>query len=113
MINLLGDEVINKIQKIILHEKYDKVTKDHDVALLKLEKSVKYSKLIRPICLPFNDKNYKPGAKCVVAGWGYDKEWRGSLPNLLHAVEVVFRCFSVINIPLSFALNSRLTCYKG
>jgi len=83
-----GDEVVVKIKKIILHEKYNKDTFDYDIALLRLEEPVTLSRLIRPICIPKNNNNYKPGAKCIVAGWGFNKERRGSLPNLLNAVEV-------------------------
>ena len=87
-VSTIGDDVVVKIKKIILHEKFNKATFDYDVALLRLEKPVTLSRLIRPTCIPKNNNNYKPGAKCIVAGWGYNKERRGSLPNLLHAVEV-------------------------
>ena len=92
-VSTLGDEVVVKIKKIILHEKYNKDTFDYDIALLRLEEPVTLSRLIRPICIPKNNNNYKPGAKCIVAGWGFNKERRGSLPNLLNAVEVCMILF--------------------
>ena len=85
---LLGDEVVVKIKEIILHEKFDKTTFDADFALLRLEKPLTFSKSVRPICLPRSSTTYRPGVKCTVAGWGFNKEIRGSLPNILHAVEV-------------------------
>jgi len=87
-INKKGDDVVVKIKEIILHEKFDKTTFDADFALLRLEKPVTINGSIRPICLPKNNNNYRPGAKCTVAGWGFNKEIRGSLPNILHAVKV-------------------------
>lgn len=41
-----------KIKKVIKHPEYNSIQKDHDIALLELEESVKFdAKLLRPACL--------------------------------------------------------------
>lgn len=38
--------------EIKVHPEYDRATEQHDIALLKLNTSTKYSDFIRPVCLP-------------------------------------------------------------
>lgn len=40
------------VSVVIRHKNFDMNSYNHDVALLKLRKSVKFSTKIRPICLP-------------------------------------------------------------
>ena len=47
--------VERKIQRKIVHPKYNFFTYEYDIALLKLEKRVDFHENIIPICLPGND----------------------------------------------------------
>ncbi|KAL7042181.1 hypothetical protein ACKWTF_001052 [Chironomus riparius] len=61
------------IDEIILHPKYDSFRQLNDIALIKLDKEVKFSEHIYPICLPTT----KPDAeRAIVTGFGRtgDKE---------------------------------------
>lgn len=40
------------VSVVIRHKNFDINSYNHDVALLKLRKSVEFSKKIRPVCLP-------------------------------------------------------------
>lgn len=42
----------------------------NDIALLKLERPLKYNKYVWPICLPGLDYALKDHAFCTVTGWG-------------------------------------------
>lgn len=62
------------VEKIIIHPRYNDKSRDkrHDIALLRLDTYVKYSKYIRPICLPIAGfgSGLITGNKLTVAGWG-------------------------------------------
>ncbi|CAM2114954.1 unnamed protein product [Caretta caretta] len=49
---------------------YNKKTKVADIALVRLEKPVKYTKFIRPISLPGAFCQFPEKTKCWVTGWG-------------------------------------------
>ncbi|KAK7571064.1 hypothetical protein V9T40_014668 [Parthenolecanium corni] len=56
------------VKTIETHESYDPSTKQNDIALVKLERSVEYNQYVRPLCLPNID--VKPNETIFVAGWG-------------------------------------------
>lgn len=59
-----------KVEKIIMHENYnDKIT-DFDIAILKLENELKFSKSIQPIALPYLNESIPDDTMCIVSGWG-------------------------------------------
>lgn len=78
------------IEKFIPHEKYNRDTKENDIALIKMTKAVTLSKWIRPACIP--DPSIpltKP--KAIAIGWGYT-ETGGSQSDVLQKVQL-----SIIN----------------
>lgn len=62
------------VEKIIVHPDYNDKSRDkmHDIALLRLNTNVTYSKYIKPICLPVAglSSGLITGNKLSVAGWG-------------------------------------------
>ncbi|XP_036122204.1 probable threonine protease PRSS50 [Molossus molossus] len=52
------------------HRLWSWVGRANDIALLQLEKGLKYSKYIWPICLPGLDYEVKDQSVCTVTGWG-------------------------------------------
>jgi hypothetical protein len=70
--NVCNDPVVQvEAAEIIVHEKYQEPNYENDIALLKLDRAVKYSDNIKPLCLPVNVplSNYT-GQTLVAAGWG-------------------------------------------
>ena len=57
-----------KIKKVIMHPKYNEISKDNDFCIIKLIKPIVYKKDVRNICLP-PSKQAPPG-RMVVSGWG-------------------------------------------
>lgn len=47
--------VIRRVRKIKIHRNYDSYTTDFDIALIEMNKPVKFSSGIRPICLVDQD----------------------------------------------------------
>ncbi|XP_017351037.1 vitamin K-dependent protein C isoform X1 [Ictalurus punctatus] len=77
-----GSEVTLPVVKIVPHPKYNSLTVNNDIALLRLESPVAFSTYIVPACLPSRDLAERVlhlnGTMTVVTGWGKDKE--GTVP---------------------------------
>lgn len=56
------------VDEIIIHPNYVSTSKYNDLALLRLDKTVKFNDHIRPACLYNNDKIY--ARKVTATGWG-------------------------------------------
>ncbi len=67
------NEQIRKVKKIHRHPRFDPTTYDSDVALLELDSPVLITDYVIPICLPYDDSDFKllkTGVDVVVSGWG-------------------------------------------
>ncbi|MBN3306372.1 KLKB1 protein, partial [Amia calva] len=77
-----------RVDKIIQHPGYDEDTFKNDIALLKLNKPIKYSDIQQPICLPDVQQVEMFWEKtCWITGWGYLTSV-GRLPNTLQQAAV-------------------------
>ncbi|KAF5892451.1 serine protease 27-like, partial [Clarias magur] len=63
-------QVTRRVEKVILHPKYNSTTKDNDIALLRLHASVTFSKYITPVCLAGLDSVLPENTISWVTGWG-------------------------------------------
>jgi hypothetical protein len=59
-----------KIKRFIRHENYNRTSKENDIALIELEKSVTFTEDIRPACLQQNTGNIK---KVIAVSWCVEK----------------------------------------
>ncbi|XP_074661291.1 chymotrypsinogen A-like [Tubulanus polymorphus] len=57
------------IEELHLHAHFDTSTKSKDIALIKLDRPVKFTKHVQRICLPDKSQQFE-GQICTVAGWG-------------------------------------------
>ncbi|XP_066509082.1 vitamin K-dependent protein C-like [Hoplias malabaricus] len=73
-----GSEVTIPVSKIIPHPKYNPLTVDNDIALLRLATPVKFNQYILPACLPSRSLAERVlhlnGTQTVVTGWGKQNE---------------------------------------
>lgn len=58
------------VSAIIRHRNFDSNTYNHDIALLKLRKTVEFTKNIRPVCLPTIDSDFAGELK-LISLWIY------------------------------------------
>ncbi|XP_048517101.1 uncharacterized protein LOC109533176 [Dendroctonus ponderosae] len=65
---------VSRINKIIIHENYDRHSKGHhnDIALIHLNKAIKLSNFVQPICL-LSEENPET-KKYFLSGWGKTEE---------------------------------------
>ncbi|XP_052047347.1 mast cell protease 4-like [Apodemus sylvaticus] len=59
-----------KVEKQIIHPKYNASSKLHDIMLLKLEEQAELTPAVDVIPLPGSSDFIKPGTMCWAAGWG-------------------------------------------
>ena len=69
------------VEKITLHESYDNVNVDNDVAILKLKTPLTFNNNVQRACLP--EASYVPTGKAVASGWGLVSQYPNKFPNNL------------------------------
>jgi len=80
---------IRKAAKIIIHERFNSILYEQDIALIKLRKPMHFSSLLLPVCLP--RKMDYTDAVVTLSGWG--RKWaKGPLAEQL--MEVHFNVIS-------------------
>lgn len=72
--NSFGTGSNHPVEKFIIHENYNEITFENDIALLKIEKPIAFSKEVQPICLPEKDYGTNGDYECEVSGFGLIKE---------------------------------------
>uniref|UniRef100_A0A8C8SH91 Peptidase S1 domain-containing protein n=1 Tax=Pelusios castaneus TaxID=367368 RepID=A0A8C8SH91_9SAUR len=84
-----SDAVIVPVEQIISNPRYRGKVSSGDIALVRLEKSVTFTKRLAPICLPDAKVRFLPGTKCWVTGWGDVKDGADiKFPDILQKLEV-------------------------
>ena len=66
-------EQIRNIIRVVRHRNYNAETYDSDIALLELDSPVIINDYVIPICLPYDDSDFrllKTGVKVMISGWG-------------------------------------------
>lgn len=63
-----SQEVDIPIEQFISHERYNKDSRENDVAVIKMKNSAIFSKNIRPACLQSRENLAKQ--KAIATGWG-------------------------------------------
>ncbi|XP_076997287.1 prostasin [Tamandua tetradactyla] len=62
---------VRTLAQVITHHSYHQEGSQGDIALLRLNKPVNFSRHIRPICLPAANASFPNGLQCTVTGWGH------------------------------------------
>ena len=78
-----GHEQVFNISAIIIHHRYNSVTYDNDVALVRLGRAANLSEFVNTLCFPSIVP--RPGMRCLIAGWGATMEHGQASNNLLKA----------------------------
>ncbi|XP_036412650.1 vitamin K-dependent protein C-like isoform X2 [Colossoma macropomum] len=85
-------EVTIPVSKIVSHPKYNPVTVDNDIALLRLATRVKFTNYILPACLPSRSLAERVlhlnGTQTVVTGWGKQNETASHYSSALGFIHI-------------------------
>ncbi|XP_053304618.1 acrosin-like [Spea bombifrons] len=79
---------IRTIKQKIQHENYDPKKERNDIALLKLNKQIKYNDYIQPACLPAKEAILSKMDDCFIAGWGVLKHGSSKSSDVLQEAPV-------------------------
>ncbi|XP_036379703.1 enteropeptidase [Megalops cyprinoides] len=99
-----------QVDRIIFNKRYNKRTKDSDIAMMHLETQVNFTDYVQPICLPDSDQQFEPGRVCFIAGWGKEAE-QGSVADVLQeaALPLVNQNLCQRQLP-EYNITSRMVC---
>nr|XP_019941102.1 PREDICTED: transmembrane protease serine 2 [Paralichthys olivaceus]XP_019941103.1 PREDICTED: transmembrane protease serine 2 [Paralichthys olivaceus]XP_019941104.1 PREDICTED: transmembrane protease serine 2 [Paralichthys olivaceus] len=99
-----GDVSLRKMRfgetvvKIINHENYNAETNDNDIALLKLDTPLTFTRTVKPVCLPNFGVNASPGSQAWITGWGALRS-SGSSPDNLNQAQITIYSRETCNSP--------------
>ncbi|XP_037687358.1 transmembrane protease serine 11D-like [Choloepus didactylus] len=90
-----------RVRRIVIHENYDTTTRENDIALMQLDRTVTFTRNIHTVCLPVATQNIQPGSTAYVTGWG-SQEYGGNTVTDLEQVQVEIISNNVCNAPTSY-----------
>ena len=87
--NLLDSEDSTQthvIADLILHEEFNRVTLQNDIAILRTKRIIEFNAFVIPVCLPKEESNIhlNSDVDAFVSGWGLKKNDSSSSSNSLH-----------------------------
>ncbi|XP_059206892.1 enteropeptidase [Centropristis striata] len=81
------DVQTRRVDRIVINRKYNRQTKQADIAMMHLQEPISFTQWVQPLCLPAEGHDITTGTKCFIAGWGREAE-EGSLPDVLQEAQV-------------------------
>lgn len=61
---------VRRAKHIVMHEDFDSLSYDSDIALIQLSSALEFNSVVRPVCLPHSLEPLFSSEICVVTGWG-------------------------------------------
>ncbi|XP_067122790.1 chymotrypsinogen B-like [Centruroides vittatus] len=83
-----GTEQDVKVDEYFIHEEFDPVIVDKDIALLKLEHNVVITDYVKPVCLPKSDDMLHSRNRGTILGWGKRRDNSEYGADILRQAEV-------------------------
>uniref|UniRef100_A0A0D9QYU8 Transmembrane protease serine n=1 Tax=Chlorocebus sabaeus TaxID=60711 RepID=A0A0D9QYU8_CHLSB len=90
-----------RVRSILIHNNYISATHENDIALVRLENSVTFTRDIHSVCLPAATQNIPLGSTAYVTGWGA-QEYAGPTVSELRQAQVRIISNDVCNAPYSY-----------
>lgn len=106
------------VRKIVLHPSFIRRSGANNLALLFLEKPIKASRHIRPICLPARNQNFDR-SRCIVSGWGKASMEENTFTNIMKKVDLPVVSFQTCQTQFrrhygqNFQLHNSMMCAGG
>jgi transmembrane serine protease 3 len=81
-----ADEQAVEASRYVLHPDYDGETMVNDIAIIKLDKPIRFGRTAQPACLPLAGEQVADQTPGLVAGWGLMEEGQRQAINLMQVV---------------------------
>ncbi|KAG7222774.1 hypothetical protein INR49_016093 [Caranx melampygus] len=94
----MSSEVGKTVEKIINHAEYDTNSNDNDIALLKLNTPLTFTRTVQPVCLPNSGVNLSAERSAWITGWGALRS-SGPSPERLNQAQVTIYSRQTCNSP--------------
>ncbi|XP_062816702.1 transmembrane protease serine 9 [Anolis carolinensis] len=104
-----GEAETRGVSHLLRHPFYNGVTLDYDLALLRLDRPLRPSPAVRPVCLPGRGPPPPPGAPCVITGWGSTHEG-GPMSRRLQQARVAVVAEAECRRFYPVQISSRMLC---
>ncbi|KAM4702025.1 uncharacterized protein O3C94_002952 [Discoglossus pictus] len=108
---LEGTESTHKVEKIIVHPRFVKLTYDYDIAVIKLKEAINFTQYIIPACLPDPDfaDDVLTNYDATVSGFGRIYE-RGIQAKKLQVLQVPYVKRHLCKESSSFSITDNMFC---
>lgn len=107
-----GTESIHKVEKIIIHPKFVRLTYDFDIAVIKLKEAINFTDNIIPACLPepdFAEQVLMNEKEAMVSGFGRTHE-RGAQSTKLMMLNVPYVNRQTCKESSKFTISEYMFC---
>ncbi|XP_062816487.1 serine protease 57-like [Anolis carolinensis] len=104
-----ASQQVFSIQASVAHQRYDPVTVQNDIRLLKLNQSARFTREVQRVRLPRKNSRLRPGSACKVAGWG-DTSNFGTFPSTLMEANVTVIDRSACNTTWAGRVHGKMLC---
>ncbi|KAM5255842.1 complement factor I [Ctenodactylus gundi] len=88
--------VVGMVNRIILHEKYNGTTYQNDIALIEIKKHATRKDCMFPnsvpACVPWSPYLFQPKHRCIISGWGREKEYQKVFSLRWGEVHLISNC---------------------
>ena len=99
------------VTEIHIHPNYESIY-NSDIALLRLQRPLIRSPYIKPVCLPWDQREFVPSSYCFIAGWGVN-DMQGNLFMIMFlgcvpALTVVGAANICVSVPKRVLTNIKI-----
>ncbi|XP_032684632.1 trypsin-7-like isoform X2 [Odontomachus brunneus] len=109
--------IIHNVVDVTVHENYNDLTNDYDIAVVKITPSFRYNDFTRPVVLAQSDAKDVCTAWGMVCGWGYYMKYNDFInPILAEKLQCVLlpliqKELCCKDYKFFFEITSQMTCY--
>uniref|UniRef100_A0A1A9ZJ15 Peptidase S1 domain-containing protein n=1 Tax=Glossina pallidipes TaxID=7398 RepID=A0A1A9ZJ15_GLOPL len=100
------DPIDAGIEKIIRHKRYSRRTHKNDIALIRLDQTIGYTRSHYPICLPEPGEDFSTLARATITGWGATEKSNYKKRSFVHKFADL--CFHLVGLSSNVLMKAEI-----